>query len=429
MNKRKQISPLGIAGLVFAAFLLTVLSYGGALRAAERDIYKTLDILSDVITIIQRDYIEKISSEKLVRDALRGMLASLDSYSHYVPPPEPKVTPAEGAPAQDLGTYGVEVAYKDKLLIVVAPIENGPAWKSGLKSGDIILKIGEEAVEERPFAELVGQFRGNVSKELLLQVARRGERDFLDVAVKPGKIDGPPARYEIYAEKIGRLRISRFDRHTAPRAADCLKSLNAAGVAGLIIDLRDCPAGDVAAAIAVAELIFPSGELIVSLRGRAEGGGKEFRSQSKPVFEKGPVVVLINGGTSGAAEVLAGAFQGGRRGILMGQKSFGCAFEEGSFDLGDGSKITMITAVYETPDGQEIQDEGLDPDVEVPLPAETPEEKKAEEKKPGEKKIEEKKAGKKKAAEPEDEKTMDPMVQRAIDLIKGIRIVAPREKV
>lgn len=415
MKNKKRLGSLGIAGLVLSAFLLIVWSYGGALRAAEKDIYKTLDILSDVIAIIQRDYIEKVSSEKLVQDALRGMLASLDSYSHYIPPPEPKGTPAAVAPAQDLGTYGVEVAYKDRLLVVVAPIENGPAWKSGLKSGDLILKIGEESVEERPLAELVGQFRGRVSKELKLQVARQGERDFLDIIIKPGKIDGPPAASEVFAEKIGRLRISRFDSHTASRVADCLKTLNAAGVSGLVVDLRDCPAGDVAAAIAVAELIFPEGALVTSLRGRAEGDGKEFKSRSKPIFNKGPIVALINGGTSGAAEVLAGAFQGGKRGILMGQKSFGCAFEEGTFDLGDGSKIKMITAVYETPDGQEIQDDGLDPDVEVPLPPLPAED--AEEKKPD----------KKKAKETEVEQ-LDPMVQRAIDLIKGIRIVDTKGK-
>jgi carboxyl-terminal processing protease len=302
---------------------------------------------------------------------------------------------------------------------VVAPIENGPAWKSGLKSGDIILKIGEEPIEERHLAELLNQFRGNVSKELVLQVARRGERDFLDITVKPGKIDGSPANSEIYAEKIGRLRISRFDSHTAPRVADCLKKLNKAGVSSLIIDLRDCPSGDVAGAIAVAELIFPEGALITSLTGRTEGGRKEFKSQSKPVFEKGPIVVLINGGTSGAAEVLAGAFQGGKRGVLMGQKSFGCAFEEGSFDLSDGSKITMITAVYETPAGHKIQDEGLDPDVEVPLPPLPAEE--SEEKKPEGKKDKSKKKEK-------EEEEMDPMVQRAIDLIKGIRIVGPKER-
>ena len=416
MKKGKRPSAYGMAGLVLAALLLIVWSYGVALQAAEANIYKTLDVLSDVITIIQRDYIEKISSEKLVEDALKGMLASLDSYSHYIPPPEPKGTPVGGSvPEQDLGTYGVEVAYKDRLLMVVAPIENGPAWKSGLKSGDLILKIGEESVEERPFDELVSQFRGSVSWEILLQVARQGARYFLNMTIKPGKIDGPPARSEIYAEKIGRLRISRFDPHTAPRVADCLRNLNTAGVNGLIIDLRDCPAGDVAAAVSVAELIFPKGALITSLRGRTEEGSKEFKSQAKPIFEKGPIVVLINGGTSGAAEVLAGAFQGGKRGILMGQKSFGCAFEEGTFNLSDGSKIKMITAVYETPDGQEIQDDGLDPDVEVPpppLPTEASEEQKPE---------------KKKAKETEEEK-IDPMVQRAIDLIKGIRIVDSQEK-
>jgi len=416
MRTRLGIARYLIVSVLIASGAIFVCSHDASLQAGETNIYKTLDIISDVITIIQRDYIEKLSSEKLIQDALRGMLASLDSYSHYIPPPEPKGTPAGGVPVQDLGTYGLEVAYKNKLLTVVAPIENGPAWKSGLKSGDIILKIGEESVEERPFAELVHQFRGSASKELLLQVARRGERDFLNLTITPAKIEGPAARSEMLREKVGLLRVTRFDPQTAPRVADCLKNLKAAGANGLVIDVRDCPAGDTAAAIAVAELLLPHGELIATLRGRTEGGSKEFRSQSKPIIERGPFVVLINGGTSGAAEVLAGAFHGGKKGMLMGQKSFGCAFEEGSFNLSDGSMIKMITAVYETPDGQEIQDEGLDPDIEVPIPALPPET------------AEEKKAEKKKVKEKKEEKPADPMVQRAIDLIKGIRIISPKEK-
>ncbi len=405
-----------IVSLLVSSGIVFVCSHDASLQARETNIYKSLDIISDVITIIQRDYIEKLSTEKLIQDAMRGMLASLDSYSHYIPPPEPKGTPESEVPPQELGTYGLEAAYKNKLLTVVAPIENGPAWKSGLKSGDIILKIGEESVEERPFAELVHQFRGGASKELLLQVARRGERDFLNITITPGKIEGPPARSEMLEEKVGLLRVTRFDLQTAPRVADCLKNLKTAGANGLVIDLRDCPAGSIAAAVAVAELILPQGELITTLRARAEGGSKEFRSKSKPIFERGPFAVLINGGTSGAAEVLAGAFQGGKKGLLMGQKSFGCAFEEGSFNLSDGSMIKMITAVYETPDGQEIQDEGLDPDIEVPIPelaAETADEKKPEKKREKEKK---------------EKKLADFMVQRAVDLIKGIRIIGPKEK-
>ena len=419
MRKKNRISVWVTLPIVL--FLLLRL-HGIDVQALEGGIYKSLDTMCDVMDIIQRDYIEKVSSEKLVRDAVQGMLSSLDSYSHFAPAPEPTAGPPAGAPPKEAGTYGLEVAYKDRLLTVVSPIEYGPAWKSGLKSGDIILKINDEATEDRPLFEFAHQLRSGSGKEITLQVARRGERDFIDVTITPGKIEGPAARSEMLEEKIGLLRISRFDKETVARTAECLKKLNAETAHGLIVDLRDCPAGAVGAAIEVADLFLPAGELITSLEGRAQGVSKEFKAKEKPIFRKGPFVVLINGGTSGAAEVLTGAIQGGVRGILMGQRSFGCAFEEGSFTLKDGSMISMITAVYQTPYGLEIQAEGIDPDVEIPLPpvALDADEEELPEKKAAEKKEKEK--------DKDKGKELDPMIRRAIDLIKGVRIVAHEEE-
>jgi carboxyl-terminal processing protease len=409
----KHIS-LRILFLSCTAALVSSLFAGGAPQAKDDDVYKSLDILCDVIAIVQRDYIEPMSSEKLIQDAIKGMLGSLDSYSHVIPRPEPQTTPREAAVPADLGTYGLEVAYSDRLLTVVAPVEGGPAWKSGVKSGDVIIKINEESIDERPLVEMMALFRTGTAKELRLQVVRRGERDFLTFTLKPGKIEGPSARSELLGENIGLLRISRFDRETAARVAECLKKLTSEGADSLVLDLRDCPAGDMGAALGTAEYFLPPGELITSIVGRAEGSKRDYRSKGAPLAGNGPVVVLINSGTSGAAEVLAGALRGGKKSLLMGQKSFGCAFEEGSFSLKDSSVLKMITAVYYTPDGDQIQDEGLDVDVEVPLPPLTAEDEEGRkpEKKPKEKK----------------EKQIDPMVQQAIDLIKGIRIIKLQEK-
>jgi len=403
--------------LLAAALVFSAAAAGVSLRAAVetkaggQDVYKELDILCDVITIIRRDYIEPIGAEKLIQDAIRGMLSSLDNYSHLIPPAEPRAPPVEGAAAGELGTYGLEVAYSDRLLTVVAPVEGGPAWKAGIKSGDVIIKINEEEAEERPLMELRPLFRGG-AKELRLQVARRGQREFLTFTLKPGPIEGPSARAEMLGDRIGLLRVRRFDRETAALVASCVNGLKAEGVDSLVLDLRDCPGGEIGAAIAAADHFLPAGELVTLLVGRDEASRREYRSKGAPIIRDGPIVVLINGGTSGAAEVLAGALRSGRRGLLMGQKSFGCAFEEGSFPLRDGSVLRMITAAYQTPDGDQIQDEGLDVDVEIPLPAPEPEDEKDE------------KAVKKTVEK--EEKQIDPMVQRAIDLIKGIRIIKPQ---
>ena len=414
-----------------SALLLPLLLASPAAAEKGPGVYKGLDILCDVVTIIQRDYIEKLSSERLMQDALRGMLNSLDSYSTYMPAASvrgPRPSPDKGA-----GTYGLEVAYKDKLLTVVAPVEGGPAWKAGVKSGDLIIKIDKEPVDDRPLAELIQLFRGETTRRLELQVARRGEREFLDFTLLPGKIEGAPARVEMLEEKIALMRISRFDTETPARAADLIAKLNREGGDGMVLDLRDCPAGEIGSALAIAEHFIPSGGLLATLSGRTKEAAREFRSGGKAPHVVGPVVVLVNAGTSGAAEVIAGALQDGGRGVLMGQRSFGCAFEEGSFTLKDGSVITMLTAVYRTPDGSEIQDEGLDPDVEVPLPAVAPGEAGAEEEEialaedgverdlRGVKGVKVEKGVK-------DEGGLDPMTQRAVDLIKGIHILEHKER-
>ncbi|MEI6632378.1 MAG: S41 family peptidase [Chlamydiota bacterium] len=431
-----------IVALLLSASLASSRFAGRAVEAGEKDadIYKSLDILCDVVTIVQRDYIEKLSSEKLMQDALRGILASLDSYSTYTPPPVARETPA--VPAKDLGTYGIEVAYKEKLFTVVAPVENGPAWKAGIKGGDLIIKIDEDAVDDRPLVELLQLFRGATARELHLQVVRRGEREFLDFTLKPGKIEGPAARTEMLEDKIALLRISRFDRETPARVAECLAQLKGEGADGVVVDLRDCPAGDIKSAIAIADHFIPAGALVATLAGRTKGANMEFKSSGTPPLAAGPVVALINGGTSGAAEVLAGALQARGRGVLMGQRSFGCAFEEGSFTLKDGSVITMLTAVYQTPDGAEIQDEGLEPDIDVPLPsvvvgeAEEDEEEFAvpvDKGEKGEKGVKGVKGVKGEKGEKGEKgvkgvKQADPMVQRAVDLIKGIRIMKNQER-
>ncbi|MDD5556927.1 MAG: S41 family peptidase [bacterium] len=358
-------------------------------------VYRVLDVLCDVMGIIQRDYIEPVGTETLVQYALRGMLSSLDPYSHLVP------AAAAPAAAEPPGTYGLEVAYGDRLLRVVSPVEGGPAWRAGVRSGDVVLKIDGEAVEERQLVELRDLFRGGAA-DLAIEVARRGERDLLTFTLKPGTIEGPPARAEKLDADIGLLRIGRFDDGTAAGAASCLGELAAGGAGSLVLDLRDCPAGDVEAAVAVADLLLPEGAPIASLTGRVEGVQREFVSVRSPAFEGRPIVVLVNGGTSGAAEVLAGALRADRRGLLMGAKSFGSAFEERSFPLKDGSSLVLIAAVYRTPDGRLLQGEGLAVDVEVPPPAP---------------------AGEREGGGRVEEEGPDPVVRRAVDLIKGIRII------
>ncbi len=402
---------------VFVLFLIVVFAVcnfvGNTPLALEKNAYKSLDILCDIISIIQKDYIEEVKSEKLIHNALKGMLASLDNYSHFIPASDKQKKPEADAQAEDFATYGLEVVNKGRLPTVISPIENGPAWKAGLKPGDKIIKINEKAVTESPLTELIRPFRGHATEELRLKVLREGERDFIAVVLKPGKIEGPAARSEKLGENIGLVRISRFDKGTPALVAEQLGQLKKDGVDSLVIDLRNCPAGEIRSAIEIADYLLPVGGKITSVVGRIEGVQKEFVSKGKPIFEEGPAVALINSGTSGAAEVLAGALKSQRRALLMGQNSFGSAFVEGTFPLQDGSSIMIITGVYQTPTGRVIQDNGLEVEIEVkpepPKAAEKDVEKKSD-------KEETKQETKK------EEKSLDPMIERAIDLIKAIRL-------
>lgn len=418
MKRKVKRNSLCVFMLFFSILFSGVYLNVVPLFAKEGNVYKSLDIMCDVISIIQRDYIEKMNSRKLIDGALKGMLRSLDGYSYYVPADSRKGKP-EGEPeAEVLGTYGLEVAYKERILTVIAPVEGGPAWKVGLKPGDMIIKIDEEPVGKSSLAELIQLFHTRVKEQIQLTVVRRGARDFLEFTLKPGKIEGPEARFEMQEDKIGLLKITRFDKGTLNRVTGCLGELNKEGAENLIVDLRGCAGGKLEDAIAVADLFLPSGELIASLKGRAEGVSKEFRSKGEPVpHGSGPIVVLMNEGTSGAAELLAGAIRDSHMGVLMGQKSFGVAYSEGSFELRDGSLVKMITGVYVTPAGRVIQNKGIEVDIPVEVPPIAEEGEKTEEK--GEK-------PEKKTEESEEE--LDPVVQSAIDLIKGIRIIKEAEK-
>ena len=423
IGKRTRIGAFGAAvSLTTIAFLLLG---GGALRAREEAIYKNLDILCDVISIIQKDYIEKVSSEKLTHGALRGMLRSLDGFSYYVPAGGEKTVSPDQTGGELEKTYGLEVAYKGKVLTVVAPVEGGPAWKAGLRHDDKIIKINEKPVAERPLHELYELFRGRAAEEIKLQVIRKGAHDFLDFTLAPGSIDAPRASGKVLDGKIGFVRVTRFDKETGKAVSGELERLEKEGVTGLIIDLRDCPGGDIGAAVDVAGRFIPRGKMITSVTGKREGAKREYKSPGRLlVGEDIPIVVLANEGTSGAAEVLAAALRGSRNAVLMGSKTFGSAYEEGTFTLGDGSVIKLVTGIYLTPGGEEIQGKGLEPDIEMEIPEmeEAPapgEEAKKEEK-------EEKKEVKK-----EEEKAgggEDPVVQGAVDLIKGIRIITTEKE-
>lgn len=384
------------------------------------DIYASLDTLCEVISIIERDYIEIVPPSRLIHNALRGVLRSLDGYSYLNVPLREKAGEPPGGegnatqPEAARGTLGMEVAYKGGLLTVIAAYEGGPAWKQGVVHDDKIILIDETPVAEYTHAELMRIFHGEITKSYALSIARKGNKEFVKVEIPPGDILLPPLEVSTLAEEgIALLRVRRFEKGVQEILSARLQEYARRDRYDTIIDLRNCPGSEIPAAIESADLFLEKDTLITRLEGRVEGLPHDYRSRKAPVNDKGILLLLINGGTCGAAEVFAGALHATKRGLLLGEKSFGQAFQEDSFPLSDASEIRLITGIYTTPGGTAYQEKGIEPDIEAPAahglipasPDEIPEEK-----------------GKDITSEKEDSLQQDPLVQRAVDLIKAIRI-------
>ena len=328
------------------------------------DLYKQLELFSSAVSLIRSDYVEEPESKDLIYGAMTGMLSSLDPYSQFMDPEmynEMKIE-TEG----EFGGIGIEITIKDNLLTIISPIDDTPAYNVGLKAGDKIVKIDGEITKDLTLMGAVKKLRGKPGTDVKVTVLRESEKKLLDFAITRSiiKIESIK-KAEIIEPGIGYIRLSAFQEKTYRELEKSLRELEDKGMEGFILDLRNNPGGLLEAAIDTADKFLESDKIIVSTKGRVKNQNLAFKSKNRNKHLDYPMVVLINGGSASASEIVAGAIQDHKRGILMGTKSFGKGSVQTVVPLSDGSAVRLTTSKYFTPEGRSIHGEGIVPDIVV----------------------------------------------------------------
>ena len=370
----KKFVMAGLAGTV--AGIIATTQIAGPLLAQEAEnnasVYEQLDLFGDIFERIRAQYVEEVEPEELIEAAIDGMLTSLDPHSSYLSPDD-----AEQMRVQTRGEFGglgIEVTQEEGFVKVVSPIDDTPADAAGIEAGDFITHVDGESILGLTLDKAVDLMRGPVGSEIVITVVREGEQEPFDVTIIRDTIKLTAVRARTEGTSVV-LRVTTFNDQTFPNLEEGLsEQIEEAGgidkVNGFVLDLRNNPGGLLTQAIKVSDAFLNEGE-IVSTRGRDPGEGERFNATPGDLAEGKPIVVLINGGSASASEIVAGALQDHRRAIVVGTKSFGKGSVQTVMPLrGDGA-MRLTTSRYYTPSGRSIQALGVSPDiiVEQPRPA------------------------------------------------------------
>ncbi len=365
------------AGGIVAGLLVTT-QVAGPLLAEESErksnVYEQLDLFGDIFERIRIQYVEEVDDADLIEAAINGMLTSLDPHSSYLSPDD-----ADDMRVQTRGEFGglgIEVTQEEGFVKVVSPIDDTPADAAGMEAGDFITHVDGESVLGLTLDEAVEKMRGPVGSEIVITVVREGEPEPFDVTIVRDTIKLTAVRSRNVGDSVV-LRVTTFNDQTTPNLIDGFnKQVEELGgmenVNGIVLDLRNNPGGLLTQAIKVSDEFLEKGE-IVSTRGRNPEDGERYNAQPGDLAEGKPIVVLINGGSASASEIVAGALQDHRRAIVVGTKSFGKGSVQTVMPLrGDGA-MRLTTARYYTPSGRSIQALGVSPDIVVEQPRRAPE--------------------------------------------------------
>ena len=367
-NKRNRlIIALGMA-LVVCVVVIGDLAVRRA-QALPDDTYKELQTFANVLAIVQKNYVEPVSTKRLVNGAIIGMLASLDPHSAYLTPDLYRDLEVETRGS--FGGLGIEITVKNDLLTVVAPIEDTPAEKAGIKSGDQIIKINDDFTKGMTLTDAVKMMRGPKGSKIRLTLHREGIPDLFTVSVARDVIRIQSVKSKELKEGYGYVRISTFQDGTTEDVDKALEQFGKRGnLKGVVLDLRDNPGGLLNQAVSVSD-DFLDGGLIVYTQGRVENQQQKYFAHKKKKFKDFPMVVLVNGGSASASEIVAGALQDQRRALVTGTLTFGKGSVQTILPLDDESALRLTTARYFTPNGRSIQAVGITPDVVVEPPKPT----------------------------------------------------------
>jgi len=332
--------------------------------SASTETYRQLNLFGDVFERIRSDYVEETQDPDLIEAAINGMLRSLDPHSSYLNPKNYRDMQVQTR--GEFGGLGIEVTMENGLVKVVSPIDDTPAARAGLKAGDFITHLDGEQVLGLSLQEAVEKMRGPVNSAIKLTITRAGTEAPFDVELKRDVIRIQSVRSRLEGE-IGYVRITTFNEQTEvnlDRAVKKIREELGPKFKGLILDLRNNPGGLLDQAVAVSDAFLEQGE-IVSTRGRRNDDSQRYNAKKGDIAEGKPVIVMINGGSASASEIVAGALQDHRRAIVLGTKSFGKGSVQTIIPLQGHGAVRLTTARYYTPAGRSIQAKGIEPDIEV----------------------------------------------------------------
>lgn len=360
---RKLFSAFLVGAIALAIIsLVTSWSISDIEKDRKDQLYRQVQLFSDALAIVKSNYVDEISAKDLIYGALEGMLGALDPHSQFLDPDthnELKVE-TEGK----FGGLGIEITIKDGILTVVSPLEDTPAWKVGMKSGDRIVKIDGELTRDITLTEAVKKLRGKPGSQVEITVLREGEKKLLDFKITRGVINIKDIKdAHILEDGIAYIKIVEFRENTSKQLTQVLKELKGKGMESLILDLRNNPGGLLDVAARVAGKFISRGKLIVSTKGKKADQDIEIFSQEKSDYTDLPLVILVNEGSASGSEIVAGAMQDYKRAIVMGTKTFGKGSVQTIIPLSDGSALRLTTSKYLTPEGRLIVDQGITPDV------------------------------------------------------------------
>ena len=349
-----------IGPMVMVALVVGVLLGKGWERTGHAtETYEELKTFSEVLTQVQKSYVDETKVKDLVQGAIRGMLSTLDPHSAYMTPEMYKEMQVETK--GEFGGVGIQIGVKENRLAVIAPIEGTPAYRAGIKSGDFITKVNDETTKDLTLMDAVQKMRGPKGSKINLTIQRDGTPDPLQFTLVRDTIKIESVKSKVL-DNIGYVRLTQFQESTGRDLSKVLKQFKDQKLQSTILDLRNNPGGLLTSAVEVSEQFLPGGKLIVYTKGR-ESKKDEWIAKGKDQMDDSPMIILVNEGSASASEIVAGALQDYGRAVIVGTTSFGKGSVQTILPLGDGSGLRLTTAKYYTPKGRSIQSTGITPDI------------------------------------------------------------------
>ncbi len=347
----------------FVSFLVSITFAATALEADNGSDKTTrleaLKKFSTIINTVEQNYVDKLEADEIIKKAMNGLLTNLDAHSSYLDKKQYKEMTIKTS--GEFGGLGITVGMRDGALTVIAPIEGTPADKAGIEAGDIILKIDDKSTLGMTLDEAVSLMRGKPKTEIILTIVRKGENKPIVANITRDIIKIDSVYSKMYKDDILYVRITSFDKNVEPSIKKAIRE-NDDKVKGIIIDLRNNPGGLLDQAIKTVDLFVDKG-IIVSQKGRNEAENIDFKASSTGTYKEYPIVVLVNGGSASASEIVSGSLQDHKRAVIVGEKTFGKGSVQAILPISQGEAIRLTVARYYLPSGRTIQAVGVDPDI------------------------------------------------------------------